>query len=776
MVEGHVSIRTRLSPTVLFVALTFAGVAGGAVCWLLGWRDAADILWFATAAAAFVPALVEVLRALARRSPGVDIIALLAIGGALALQEFLAGAVIGLMLATGQALESYAENRADRELSALLKRAPRFARRINGDEIEEVPLDVVAAGDVVAVSGGEVLPVDGVVLDARAVLDESALTGESRLVEREMYDAVQSGTLNAGSAFRLKATSSAANSTYAGIIRMVEAAKQSKAPMQRLADRYAIWFVPTTLIVAGLAWWLAGSAERALAVLVVATPCPLLLAAPIAIVSGVSRAARRGIVMKGGAALETLARAQSLFLDKTGTLTRGSPELQRILVARPDTEQNEVLALAASLEQLSSHVFAAAVVRSARDRGLSLSVPENVVEAAGAGVEGNVGGHRVRLGNFEWATEDRPARSEEHLRRRLARGLGSVVFVSVDGGLIGALVFDDPIRTDAPRTIRRLKSLGIGDITMLTGDRAGVAESVGAALGVDHVLSELAPEDKVRSVAAASSRGVTLMVGDGINDAPALASADVGIAMGARGATSSSEAADIVLVVDRLDRLVEALGIARHTRTIAVQSIVIGMALSFIAMGFAAVGALPPVWGAFLQEGIDAVSILSALRALGGRASAEQSFQLPQGMAAKLRAEHRELRPVIERLRTFAAQLSAPGSELLPHTIADVRTTLAAIMSHERNDEAEVYRTISAGLKGDDPLAGMSRTHQEIFHLGDSIERLLAGLEDDPTDVEDLVDLRRALYSIDVVLRLNVAQEEELYFSLDREYSGPVAA
>jgi len=770
------SVPIRLSPTLIFVSSTLAGVLAGAVCWFVGWNTAADAFWFATAALAFIPALLDVLRALRKGSPGVDLIALLAILAALLLQEFLAGAVIGLMLATGQALEDYAENRADRELSALLKRAPRFARRIAGADLEEVPLDQVSPGDILAVSGGEVVPVDGLVLEAQAVLDESALTGESRLVERQMYDAVRSGTVNAGSAFRLKATSSAANSTYAGIIRMVEAAKKSKAPMQRLADRYAIWFVPTTLIVSGLAWALSGSAERALAVLVVATPCPLLLATPIAIVSGVSRAARRGIVVKGGAALETLARAQSLFLDKTGTLTRGSPELQRIVVTEPEIEQDDVLAAAASLEQLSSHVFAAAVVRAARQRSLPLSVPLNVLEAAGAGVEGDVDGRHVRLGNFEWAANEPPKSTEEHLRRRLARGQGSVVYVSVDGSLAGALVFDDPIRPDAPRTIRMLKSLGIGNIVMLTGDRAGVAESVGAALGVDHVLSELAPDDKVRAVIAAKEHGVTLMVGDGINDAPALASADVGIAMGARGATSSSEAADAVLVVDRLDRLVEALGIARDTRAIAVQSIVIGMALSFIAMGFAAAGALSPVWGAFLQEGIDAIAILSALRALGGSPVAEQRFQLPAGMAAKLRKEHQELRPVIDRLRIFAGQLAAPGSALLPSTIADVRATLATIMSHERNDEAEVYRTISSGLKGDDPLAGMSRTHQEIFHLGDILERLLTGLEDDPTDLDDLVDLRRVLYSIDVILRLNIAQEEELYFSLDRDYSGSVAA
>ncbi len=766
----------RMSPTVLFLATTIVGVGAGAVCWLLGWQSAADAFWFTTAAIALVPAVTGVVRAILRRSSGIDVIAVLAIAGALLLEEFLAGAVIGLMLATGQALEEYAENRAERELSALLQRAPRFARRIVGDAVEEIPLGLVVPGDALAVNGGDVIPVDGVVLDALAMLDESALTGESRLVEREMYDSVRSGTVNAGSAFRLKATSAAADSTYAGIIRMVEAARKSKAPMQRLADRYALWFVPTTLLVAGLAWALSGSAERALAVLVVATPCPLILAAPVAIVSGVSRAARRGIVVKGGGAIETLARGQLLLLDKTGTLTRGSPELQRIVVTYPGTDEDEVLAVAASLEQLSSHVFANAIVRAARQRDLSLSFPEKVIEAAGSGVEGRINGQHVRLGNFEW-TATRPLEpSEEKFRRRLARGQESVVYVSQDDVLVGALVFDDPIRPDAPRAIRALKSLGLSDVTMLTGDRVGVAESVGAALGVDHVLAELTPEDKLRAVAAAKRRGVTLMVGDGINDAPALAAADVGIAMGARGSTSSSEAGDVVLVVDRLDRLVEALRIARHTRSIAVQSIVLGMSLSFVAMGFAAVGALPPVYGAFLQEGIDALAILSALRALRGPRLAEERFQLDPGVAATLRREHQELRPIVDGLRAHADQLAIPGSELLPGTIADLRETLATIIAHERQDEAEVYRTISAGMSGDDPLAGMSRTHQEIFHLGDVIDRLLNELSDDPADFEGLVDLRRALHAMHVLLRLNIAQEEELYFSLDRDYSGHIVA
>jgi heavy metal translocating P-type ATPase len=546
--------------------------------------------------------------------------------------------------------------------------------------------------------------------------------------------------------------------------------------LQRLADRYAVWFVPATLIIAGTAGFLAGSAERALAVLVVATPCPLLLAAPIAIISGVSRAAHRGIVVKGGGAIETLARVRSIFLDKTGTLTRGAPELQRIALVRLDDDEHEILALAASLEQLSSHVFAGAVVRAARLRDLELTVPERVEESHGAGVEGYIRGHAVRIGSFDWVVNQPASRQVQQFHRRLARGEGSVVYVAVDGALRGALVFDDPIRPDAPRAIRALKAFGVSDITMLTGDRAGVAESVGAALGVDHVFAELTPADKLRAVTAAGERGVTLMVGDGINDAPALAAADVGVAMGARGATSSSEAADVVLVVDRLDRLVEAVRIARRTRAIAVESIILGMSLSFIAMGFAAVGLLPPVWGALLQEGIDAIAILSALRALRGPREAGNKFQLPPDLAAALRREHQELRPTVDRLRRYVQELSVPGSELLPATVAELRSTLATIIAHERDDELHTYRVISRGMKGADPLAGMSRTHQEIFHLGGVIERLLIEVEEDPNDFEDLVDLRRAVGALDVLFRLNIAQEEELYFSLDPDYSGPVAA
>ena len=434
------------------------------------------------------------------------------------------------------------------------------------------------------------------------------------------------------------------------------------------------------------------------------------------------------------------------------------------------SEESEVLRLAASLDQFSSHVFAAAIVRAAVHQGLTLPLPSSVSESPGEGVAGDIDGRAVRVGQFDWAAGANPGSAALALRRRLGRGEGSVIYVASGGTLRGALIFDDPIRPDAPRAVRMLKDLGVTEITMLTGDRATVANSVGVVLGVDTVLAELSPADKVSAVARSHARRVTVMVGDGINDAPALASADVGIAMGARGATSSSEAADIVLVVDRLDRLVEALRIARRSRAIAVQSMVLGMSLSFVAMGFAAFGFLPPVWGAFLQEGIDALAIASALRALAGPRGDGKLPALPRETAALLRSEHDRIRPLVDRLRSCADELGEGPGPAVTCALAPLTDTLEQILEHERRDESDVYTAVAAAMPGADPLAAMSRTHQEIFHLGSTLQRLLSELTTDSADVEDIVDLRRLLYALNAVLRLNIAQEEELYFSLDPDF------
>ena len=764
-VRGYGSI----SPPFVSLLGGVCGLIGGGAAWIAGRHGLGDAFWAGSAAFALIAVTVELVGKLLRRSASVDLIAVLAIIGALILGEYLAGAVIGLMIATGRTLEERAANRAERELSSLLQRAPRVGHRVRDGTVDTVSVEQVLAGDTLLVKDGDIVPVDGIVSAGPALLNEAALTGESRLLERQAGDAVRSRTVNAGGPFQMRATTTAADSTYAGIIRMVREAQGSKGPLVRLADRYARFFVPVTIAVAGSAWLLARDPVRALAVLVVATPCPLLLAAPVAVVSGVSRAARRGIIVKGGAAIETLAQGRTLFLDKTGTITLGAPRLQRIVRFRQEGDVGELLRLSASLDQMSSHVLATALVKAAREQGLTLSLPTTVTEKAGSGVAGLVDGMAVRLGHFAWACESDPPSSEQlKFRRRVMRDEGSIIFVSIGGDLAGAFVFDDAIRPDAPRVLRLLRRRGIREIVMLTGDHVVVAESVGAAIGVDRVMADLTPAEKVTAVRQARSDRVTLMVGDGINDAPALAAADVGIAMGARGATSSSEAADVVLVVDRLDRLVEAVEVAQRTRSIATQSMWVGMALSFVAMGGATLGRLPPVVGALVQEAIDVAAILNALRALGGRREGARPT-LPVEVTTTLRREHRLLMPRVDELRELADCLDDLPTADLRRRLGHIEKSLDGILAHERADEQELYRSIATTLGGDDPLAAMSRTHQEIFHLARIFQRLVANQPPEGPDPEDLVDLRRTLYALHTLLHLNIAQEDQLYLSLDRE-------
>ena len=764
----------------VFLILAMAGVGGGAVLWSARANEAAYLVWTATTVVAFVPLVARVLSSLLRKEPGVDIIAVLAMAGALLLGESLAGAVIGLMIASGQVLESYATARARRELMHLLERAPRVAHRWQDGTLTTVAVEAVEPGDVLLVKEADVVPVDGVVIAGTASIDASALTGEARPVECRAGDRLESGTVNVGAAFRMRAAARASESTYTGIVRLVEAAQQSKAPAVRLADRYAVAFVPLTLLVAGAAWVLSGEPVRALAVLVVATPCPLLLAVPIAIVAGISRTARRGIIVKGGGVLEALARAEILFLDKTGTLTSGMPHLARVATCGAWTDPAELVRLAASVDQVSSHVLASALVRAARAQGMTLAFPTDVREEAGAGLEGTVAGHHIRVGRYDWVMQTIPSTdTTAAFCHRVLRTFGSTVFVAVDQTLAGALLLEDPIRIETPRTLRALRRAGIRDITVLTGDHPVVALSVAAALGIDRVLAEQAPDEKVRAVQRARARGTTIMVGDGINDAPALAAADVGVAMGARGATASSEAADVVLTTDRLDRLVEAIQIAQRCRAIAVQSVLVGMGLSMVAMGVAAAGYLLPVAGAFLQEGIDLLAIASSLRALvaGRRAWARERRQriVTPELAERLHAEHRRLGPALERFRNLADQMDTMTRLQLRDALADVHHFLTTdLLEHERLDEEQIYPTIAAQLRGEDPLGALSRTHQEIFHLARLLDLLIGELPDVGPDPHDLPDIRRLLYSLHAVLRLHFAQEEELYQSVSEHYVAAV--
>jgi heavy metal translocating P-type ATPase len=758
----------------LWLAVSIVGIAIGGVLRLTGMPDGAQVAWAVTTTVALLSLLREVSVGLLRRDPGVDVIALLAMAGSLALGEFLAGAVIALMLATGDALESFADRRARRELSSLLERAPRTVRRYEDGALAERPIEDVAPGDRLLVRPGEVVPVDGVAAGP-VVLDESALTGESRPVEGAAGDPIRSGAVNAGGPFDLVATATAEGSTYAGIVRLVREAERQKAPFVRVADRYAAIFVPITLVIAGGAWLVSGDPLRALSVLVVATPCPLILAVPIAIVSGISRAARRGIIVKGGGALETLARGRVLMFDKTGTLTSGVPQVSEVEVFG-DLDPDDVLRLAASLDQVSPHVLAAALVRAARDRGVELEFPSDADERHGAGIEGKVGGRRVALGKASYVAEGAPmpARAREVRRRSMLDG-SSCIFVAVDGEVVGAVIVDDPIRPDSPRVIRSLRRAGIERVIMVTGDHPDVAESVGAALGVDRILSERDPAEKVEALEAEGEGGVTIMVGDGLNDAPALAAADVGVAMGARGATASSEAADVVLVVDRLDALVDAIAIATRSRAIAIQSVLLGMGLALVFMFGGAFGLFTPVVGAVIQELIDVASILNALRALAGERQIAPAHETSD-VAERFRAEHRAFAPELQRLRAAADRLGTlPPDEARRELEAVRRFLVERLPQHEEEEEAAVYPVVARLMGGEDPMSSMARAHIEISHLARVYRQLLEDLPSEGPTPEDLMDLRRVLYGLHAILRLHFAQEEEAYAWLSSaEESVPV--
>lgn len=593
-------------------------VVGGLLALLVG-AAAADAVWAATVAFMLVPLTWSVARSLRRGDVGVDVIALLAMAGALALGEYLAGAVIALMLAGGNALEAFASSRARRELTALIERAPRTAHRRTEDGWEEVPVEAVEVGEVLLVRAGEVLPTDGVIVSERAVLDESSLTGESLPATYTHGHTVRSGTANAGDPFELRAAQRADDSAYAALVRLVREAEGRRAPFARLADRYAVFFLPLTLAIAGGAWGISGDAVRALAVLVVATPCPLILAAPIAFVAGLSRAAHIGVIVKGGVAIERLGDARTVLLDKTGTLTLGIPTIERVIVL-DSIAREELLRLAASLDQLSSHVLAAAIVRQAGQEAIALTRPERAREAPGQGIEGVVDGRRVLVGSTAWLAEHGIGASDRQALPAPSDG-NAMVLVGVDERLAGVFVMGDHVRPDAHELIRRLRAAGVHHVAMLSGDREEIAQAVSRQLGLDHVYAEQSPEDKlevVRRMQGDPRCSPVVMVGDGINDAPALAAADVGIAMSNAGATVSSETADAVITVDRIDRVADAIVIGRRTVHIARQSVVSGIGLSMCGMALAAAGWLVPVAGAIFQEAIDVAVILNALRALRG--------------------------------------------------------------------------------------------------------------------------------------------------------------
>lgn len=745
------------------VAIAIAGLTAGVVARAAGRPDLADGAWALGTVPVIAGLAVSIVQDLLRGRVGVDAIALLSMSAALALGQPLAGAVVALMYSGGNVLEEIAVARAEHDLRSLVDRAPRQVHRKSGERIEDVPVEGVAVGDELLVKAGEIVPVDGVVASAFAAIDESAVTGEPIPVQKARGSAVLSGSLNAGDTFQLTVTAAASESTYAGIVRMVTAAQTAKAPFVRLADRYALIFLPVTLVVSFAAWHISGDLTRSLAVLVAATPCPLILAAPVAFIAGVARAARRGILVKGGRALEALARAHTVLFDKTGTLTVGGARLLSVEVA-PGEDPDEVLALGASLEQASHHVLAKAVVSAALAKGIELKPPEHVKETMGSGLSGEIGGRQVVAGSREMVLS-RAELSPWELRaiRRASWRSALIVFVAVDGRLIGALLLADELRADTPRAIRLLRDAGVARMVMVTGDRAAAAQAIGAALDLDAVLADRVPSDKVEAVRSEQRLHPTIMVGDGINDAPALAVADTGVALGARGASACSEAADVVILTDRLDRVGEAIIIAQRARRIALQSIFVGMGLSFAAMAAAAVGWLDPVPAAIVQEVIDVAVILNALRALnppllrtGPRLSAEQGLTLHH--------DHQALLGDLDRLRRIVDALDDAAPESAAALIGEAdRLVQSSVVMHEREDEDSVYPKLTEVLRDRHGLSAMSRAHREILHLARLLARIAEDLPSEKIDRYLIRDAQRVIEAIETLVRMHTAQEEDIY-------------
>ncbi|WP_314148572.1 heavy metal translocating P-type ATPase [uncultured Leifsonia sp.] len=598
------------------IVLALAG-AGGAVQWLFSLYALAVAAWQA----------VDMVRALVRGQFGLDILAITAIVATVLVGEYVAALVVVLMLTGGEALEDYANQRAKRELDALLTRAPQRAHRADDGGYVDIPVDEVQVGDVLLVRPAEILPVDGVLLSARTTLDQSSITGESIPVEKTAGDEVLSGAVNGTEAVEIRATQTAGASQYQQIVALVAQAAESKAPVVRLADRYAVPFTVFSLALAAVAWWLSGEAVRFAEVLVLATPCPLLIAAPVAFIGGMSRGARNGIIVKSGGVLEQLARARTVVFDKTGTLTHGAPTLNAV---RPEApfDADELLELVASAEQYSSHVLAASFIAAARERGLRLHEAESAQEAATNGVVARIGGREVVVGKFAFVAAHAP----DAARTVIAPG-ELAVYVAVDGAFAGALLASDRLRADATDTLQRLGELGVTNTMMLTGDARETAEHVARELGITSVRAECLPADKVAEVSGIAERPV-IMVGDGVNDAPVLAAADVGIAMGAKGATAASESADAVILVDDIAGVATAVRIGADTVRIALQSIWLGIAISVVLMVIAAFGVIPATAGAIIQEFVDLATILAALRAIGGRLDAREELARPAPVSA----------------------------------------------------------------------------------------------------------------------------------------------
>jgi heavy metal translocating P-type ATPase len=540
---------------------------------------------------------------------GIDILAATAIIASVILGQYWAAIVVVVMLTGGEALEDFAHHRAQSELDALLKRAPRKAHLTRKGKTVEVNVDELKAGDKVIIKPGEVVPVDAIIIEGTANFDEASLTGESLPQSKRAGAQLLSGSVNIDGAITAKATATADQSQYQQIIKLVRSAANSQAPFVRLADRYAIPFTIIAYVIAGGVWAYSGQAIRFLEVIVVATPCPLLLAAPIALISGMARASRYGIIIKNGTALEKLAQARTIAFDKTGTLTQGNLAVESV-TAYDGFTKDEVLVLAASLEQGSNHIIARAIVSAAQKQNLRVKKAKRIQEVAGQGLKATLSGREILAGRLSFLKESGVTIS----RQPKQTGKQSLVYVASDGKLAGAIALADELRSDAKTTIHWLEELGVRETLMVTGDSQLAAQAVAKQLGITHVHADALPGDKLRILDEIKERPLAF-VGDGVNDAPILTAADVGIALGARGSTAASESADMVIMQPDLIWVAAALSIAKGTFRIAKQSILVGIALSIGLMIIFASGQFTPLAGAIIQEVVDVVVIFNALRA-----------------------------------------------------------------------------------------------------------------------------------------------------------------
>lgn len=597
----------RFLKTYKLFTLAIIALIAGIILYFTHHNTIAEWVMGAIAIAESLPLLKSMWADLRGGAYGIDILALTAIVASVILRQDFAAIVVVIMMTGGTSLEDFAEKRANTELDNLLKNNPQKAHLISGRKVIDVSIDKVKIGDKFIIKPGEIVPVDGVITEGQGSFNESSLTGESLPIERTVNDQILSGSLNSDTVITAKAIHSAEDSQYQQIIQLVQNAANSQAPFVRLADRYSVPFTIIAYIIAITVWIISQHAIRFLEVIIVATPCPLLLAAPIALISGMSRSSKYGIIVKSGSSLEKLAESKTIIFDKTGTLTTGNLSLDEIKTFSP-YNRKEIVALAASMEQNSNHVIAQTIVNEAKNKKIKLTKLKDVKETPGQGIGATYRGDKLIIGRVDFMTNNSVKLPSGKQDNR------TTVYIAINQKLAGIIYLKDKLRPETKKTIKQITRLGIKNTVMITGDNHQTASLIAKQLGIKTVYAETLPGEKLHALDEIKERPA-IFVGDGVNDAPVLTGSDVGIAMGARGSTAASESADLVIMTDDLSRVAAAIEIAKKTFGIAKQSILFGIGLSIALMIIFATGKFPPLYGAILQEVVDVIVIFNALRA-----------------------------------------------------------------------------------------------------------------------------------------------------------------